>query len=94
MWEVAHSVIRPANILSTSAGLGAAGVGATPIQANGEVYGLERVGDVSGAFVRAAQNNVGGLWLRTKNGVIIHIEAPEAVPLFPAGDAVIIKLNQ
>ena len=51
-------------------GLGVAGIGAAPIQANGEIYGLERVGDVSGAFVRAAQNNVGGLWLRNKNGVM------------------------
>jgi hypothetical protein len=52
---VAHSVIRAANILSTSAGLGLAGIGAADIEAKGEVYDVERVRDFSGAYIRAAQ---------------------------------------
>jgi hypothetical protein len=75
-------------------GLGAAGIGAADIEAKGEVYGLERIRDFSGTYIRAAQYSVGGLWLRNENGVIIHIVEADVVPLFPAGDAVMINLKQ
>jgi hypothetical protein len=52
---------------------------------------LERIDDFSGAYkganYRAVQNTVGGLWLKNEQGVILHVEAPERVPLFPVGDA-------
>ena len=75
-------------------GLGAAGIGAADIKARGEVYGLEHPRDLSGAYTRAAQGTVVGLWLKNENGVILHVELPDAVPLFPAGNAVIIRLSQ
>ncbi|HEX6566674.1 MAG TPA: hypothetical protein VF020_20450 [Chthoniobacterales bacterium] len=75
-------------------GLGAEGIEVSKIRANGEIYGLERLQDFSGTYVRAAQNTVGGLWLENEKGIILRLEASEAVPLFPAGDAVTFKLNQ
>jgi hypothetical protein len=75
-------------------GLGAEGIEVSKIEASGEVYGLERLQDFQGTYVRAAQNTVGGLWLENEKGIIIRLEEADAVPLFPAGDAVIFKLNQ
>ena len=75
-------------------GIGAAGIGASDIEANGEVYGLERVRDFSGAYVRAPQITVGGLWLKNEKGVIIHLGVADVVPLFPVSAAVTIKLSQ
>jgi len=75
-------------------GIGAAGIGASDFEANGEVYGLERVRDFSGAYVRAPQITVGGLWLKNEKGVIIHLGVADVVPLFPVSAAVTIKLSQ
>jgi hypothetical protein len=75
-------------------GLGAEGIEVSKIEASGEVYGLERLRDFPGTYVRAAQNTVGGLWLENEKGIIIRLEAADAVPLFPAGGAVIFTLNQ
>lgn len=75
-------------------GLGIEGIELSKIEASGEVYGLARLQDFSGTYVRAAQNTVGGLWLENQQGTIIRLQAREAVPLFPAGDAVIFKLNR
>lgn len=74
-------------------GLGAEGIEVSKIEASGEVYGLARLQDFPGTYVRAAQNTVGGLWLENEKGTVIRLQARKAVPLFPAGDAVIFKLN-
>jgi hypothetical protein len=75
-------------------GLGAEGIDVADIEAKGEVYGLERLQDFSGTYVRAPQLTVGGLWLKNANGVTIHLVSEQSAILILAGDAVVIKLNQ
>ena len=75
-------------------GLGAAGIEVAKIEASGQVYGLTRLQGFSGTYVRAAQYTVAGLWLENEKGIIIHLNEREAVPLFPAADTVVFKLNK
>ena len=74
-------------------GLGAEGIDVGDIDAKGEVYGLKRLQDFSGTYVRAAQLTVGGLWLKNANGVTIHLVSKQSAILILAGDAVLIRLN-
>jgi hypothetical protein len=74
-------------------GLGAEDIDVADIEAKGEVYGLERLQDFSGTYVRAPQLTVGGLWLKNANGVTIHLVSMQSAILILAGDAVVFKLN-
>jgi hypothetical protein len=74
-------------------GLGAEGISLSKIEANGEVYGLERLQDFPGSYVRAPQISVGGLWLKNANGVIMHLVSKRGANLILASDAVAIKIN-
>jgi hypothetical protein len=74
-------------------GLGAEGIDVGDIDAKGEVYGLKRLQDFSGTYVRAAQLTVGGLWLKNANDVTIHLVSKQSAILILAGDTVVIKLN-
>jgi hypothetical protein len=72
-------------------GLGAEGIDVGKIEAKGEVYGLERLQDFSGTYVRAPQLTVGGLWLKNANGVTMHLVSEQSAILILACDAVVIK---
>ena len=74
-------------------GLGAEGIDVADIEAKGEVYGLERLQDFSGTYVRAPQITAGGLWLKNANGVTMHLVSKVGAILIVAGDAVVFKLN-
>jgi hypothetical protein len=85
-------------------GLGAGGIGITNIQARGEVYGLERLGDFPGAYVRAPEASTvnprafvqpnRGIFLKNANGVIMRLEEQRGAIMAMAGDTVEIKVSQ
>jgi hypothetical protein len=82
-------------------GLGVGGIGLSKIEAKGEVYGLQRLGDFSGAYVQgrygfAVGNTSGGdLWLKNANGVIMRLVAKrQGLMLSLGGDAVVVQMNQ
>jgi hypothetical protein len=74
-------------------GLGAEGIEVTNIEAMGEVYGLVRLQDFPGTYVRAPQITAGGLWLKNANGVTMHLVSKVGAILIVAGDAVVFKLD-
>jgi len=75
-------------------GLGAEGIEVSNIEAKGEVYGLERLQDFPGTYIRAAQITAGGLWLKNANGVTMHLVSKQDAILILAGDSVVIKMNR
>jgi hypothetical protein len=74
-------------------GLGAEGIEVTNIEAMGEVYGLERLQNFWGTYVRAPQITASGLWLNNANGVTMHLVSKVGAILIVADDVVVIKLN-
>jgi hypothetical protein len=85
----------------TVGGLGVGGIGISKIEAQGEVYGLERLGDFPGAYIQGryglavGTSSVGDLWLKNGNGVIMRLVAKrQGLMLSLGGDAVVIQMNQ
>ncbi len=81
-------------------GLGIGGIGASTINASGEVYGLKNVIDFPGAYAQgrygfAVGNSSGGdLWLQNEKGVIMHLKAKRTgLMLSLGGDAVVISMQ-
>jgi hypothetical protein len=81
-------------------GLGIGGIGASTINAQGEVYGLNRVADFPGAYAQGRYGIVvgnastGDLWLRNEKGVIMHLKAKRTgLMLSLGGDAVVISMQ-
>jgi hypothetical protein len=81
-------------------GLGIGGIGASTINAQGEVYGLNRVSDFPGAYAQGRYGIVvgnasaGDLWLRNEKGVIMHLKAKRTgLMLSLGGDAVVISMQ-
>jgi hypothetical protein len=81
-------------------GLGIGGFGASTIDAQGEVYGLNKVADFSGAYAQGRYGVVvgnasaGDLWLRNNKGVIMHLKAKRTgLMLSLGGDAVMISMR-
>lgn len=82
-------------------GLGYGGVGASKIEATGEVYNLNRVEDFEGAYVQgrygavAGKEQLGGdFWLYNTKGVELRLRSRrEGYALSLGGDAVYIKLD-
>jgi len=81
-------------------GLGIGGIGASTINASGDVYGLNSVANFPGAYVQgrygfAAGNASGGdLWLQNDKGVIMHLRAKRTgLMLSLGGDAVVISMQ-
>ena len=62
-------------------GLGVGGIGASRLTASGTVYGLNRAGDFSGAYVQLqegwalGEQGRGTLWLRNSKGVTLRLVA-------------------
>src|SRR6202007_3020103 len=69
-------------------GLGAEGIEVTNIEAMGEVYGLERLQDFPGTYVRAPEITAGGLWLKNANGVTMHLLSKVGAIVIVAGGGV------
>lgn len=91
-----HGQVYPFRV----AGLGVGGIGASAIDANGEVYKLNNIGQFPGAYAQArygfAVGNLsrGDLWLQNESGVIMHLKARrEGLMLSLGGDAVAISLK-
>jgi hypothetical protein len=82
-------------------GLGIGGIGASTIDAEGEVYKLNSLAQFPGTYGQArygfAIGNMSGgdLWMQNESGVIMHLKAKRTgLMLSLGGDAVLIKLAQ
>ena len=82
-------------------GLGVGGIGVSTIQARGEVYGLQRLGDFPGTYAQGrfgfalGTKSGGDLWLQNGNGVVMHLVAKRTgLMLSLGGDAIVISMNQ
>jgi hypothetical protein len=81
-------------------GLGVGGIGASTIDANGEVYSLKKVADFPGAYAEGrygfalGSQSAGDLWLQNEAGVIMHLKAKRTgLMLSLGGDAVVISMQ-
>jgi hypothetical protein len=84
----------------TVGGLGVGGIGASTLDAEGEVYKLSAVAQFPGAYAQgrygfAFGNKSGGdLWLQNDAGVIMHLKAKRSgLMLSLGGDAVVISMQ-
>jgi hypothetical protein len=82
-------------------GLGVGGIGISKIEAKGDVYGLQHLGDFAGAYAQGRYGfavgtaSAGDLWLQNGNGVVMHLVAKrQGLMLSLGGDAVVIQMNQ
>ena len=84
----------------TVAGLGVGGIGASTLDATGDVYNLASINLFPGAYAQGQYGFVigtmsrGGLWLQNQTGVVMHLKGErEGLILSLGGDAmVIVKL--
>jgi hypothetical protein len=84
----------------TVGGLGVGGIGASTIDASGEVYKLRNIADFPGTYAQGrygfafGQASAGDLWLQNEAGVIMHLKAKrEGLMLSLGGDAVVISMK-
>jgi hypothetical protein len=84
----------------TVGGLGVGGIGASKIEAEGEVYRLPNLEAFSGAYAQArygfalGEKSGGELWLQNDAGVIMKLDAKRTgLMLSLGGDAVLISLK-
>jgi hypothetical protein len=82
-------------------GVGVGGFGLSTINATGEVYNLNDLGQFPGTYGQARYGfaigtaSGGDLWLQNESGVILHLKAKrEGLMLSLGGDAVVISMNQ
>jgi hypothetical protein len=85
----------------TVGGLGVGGIGASTIDAYGEVYKLRNVAEFPGAYGEASygfavgEKSAGDLWLQNEAGVIMHLKARRTgLMLSLGGDAVVISMRR
>jgi hypothetical protein len=81
-------------------GLGIGGIGASRMEATGEVFDLPDVSRFPGAYARArygfalGQASAGELWLQNEAGVIMRLKARrEGLMLSMGGDAMVISMR-
>lgn len=81
-------------------GLGIGGIGASSMEAAGEVYKMTDIAQFAGAYGQArygfafGTKSGGDLWLQNEAGVIMHLHAKrEGLMLSLGGDAVVISLK-
>jgi hypothetical protein len=84
----------------TVAGLGIGGIGASTINAEGDVYKLSNVAQFPGAYAQArygfalGEKSAGDLWLQNEAGVIMHLKAQRTgLMLSLGGDAVVVSMK-
>jgi hypothetical protein len=82
----------------TVAGLGVGGIGASTVDAAGEVYKLRNLSQFAGSYAQASYGFVvgstssGDLWMQNEAGVIMHLKAKRTgLMLSLGGDAVVIS---
>jgi hypothetical protein len=85
----------------TISGLGVGGVGASTIDADGEVYNLRDVVAFGGTYGQARYGfafgsaSGGDLWMQNEQGVIMHLKAKRSgLMLSLGGDAMLISMAQ
>ena len=91
---------RGASYPFTIANLGVGGIGASTIDATGDVYGLNAVSQFPGAYVQGryglaiGTSSAGDLWLKNDAGVVMRLHAKrEGLMLSLGGDAVAIRMR-
>lgn len=86
----------------TMGGVGYGGIGASRIEAEGEVYGLKHIEDFEGAYAQvrygavAGSESLGELWLQnaSRTGVEVRLQSKrEGLALSLGGDAVYIRFD-
>ena len=84
----------------TVAGLGVGGIGASTVDAEGEVYKLHNLSQFAGSYAQASYGFVfgtksaGDLWMQNEAGVIMHLKAKRTgLMLSLGGDAVVINMQ-
>jgi hypothetical protein len=82
-------------------GLGVGGIGASSIDANGEVYNLKNAADFGGAYGEArtgavvGDKSTGDLWLENPKGVVLRLKAKrDGVMLTLGADAIVVKMEK
>ena len=82
-------------------GVGVGGIGLSTIEATGEVYNLNDLGQFPGTYGQARYGfaigtaSGGDLWLQNEAGVIMHLKAKRTgLMLSLGGDAVVISMSQ
>jgi hypothetical protein len=85
----------------TVGGLGIGGIGASSIDAQGDVYNLTNVAEFPGAYAQGrygavfGSKSTGDLWLKNESGVVMHLRAKRTgLMLSLGGDAVVISMKQ
>jgi hypothetical protein len=81
-------------------GAGIGGIGASTIDAQGDVYNLTNVAQFPGAYAQGrygaviGQKSAGDLWLKNESGVVMHLRAQRTgLMLSLGGDAVVISMK-
>lgn len=84
----------------TISGVGVGGIGASTVDAQGEVYKLRNLSQFGGSYVQASYGFVvgttgrGDLWMQNGSGVIMHLKAKrEGLMLSLGGDAILINMR-
>jgi hypothetical protein len=84
----------------TIGGLGVGGIGASTIDATGEVYHLTSLSEFPGSYVQGrygfafGTESKGDLWLKNDAGVVLHLHAKRTgLMLSLGGDVVLITMN-
>jgi hypothetical protein len=82
-------------------GLGVGGIGASTIDAEGEVYKLNSLANFGGTYGQARYGfaigtlSGGDLWMQNEQGVIMHLKAKRTgLMLSLGGDAMVISMQQ
>ena len=82
------------------AGLGVGGIGASTVDAEGEVYKLPNLSQFAGSYAQASYGfafgtaSGGDLWMQNQSGVILHLKAKRTgLMLSLGGDAVVINMQ-
>ena len=85
----------------TVVGVGIGGIGASEIEAHGDVYRLRDVAAFPGAYAQGrygfafGRASGGDLWLQNEKGVVMHLVAKrQGLMLSLGGDAVVITMRQ
>jgi hypothetical protein len=90
-----------ANYPFTVGGVGIGGIGASTIEARGDVYNLTNLTQFPGTYAEGrygfafGQTSAGDLWMKNENGIVIHLKAERTgLMLSLGGSAVVISMNQ
>jgi hypothetical protein len=91
---------RSRNYPFTVAGAGIGGIGASTLEAEGEVYHLRDISQFAGSYGQARRGiaigsaSTGDLWLQNEAGVVMHLRARRTGLMLSLGaDAVVISMR-